>query len=149
MQEFIKTEQAKVDKPKESINYKKQSAINKGAYKTNLNDMKKIANDSSQVEQVFEVLTQCVHEIHFGEQIFHRIDISEKDINEFIDQLTGEQFEKIINFFNTMPKLRHVIPVTNPNTNIQSEVVLEGLSSFLGQHYLTIVYLTTIKQILH
>ena len=97
-----------------------------------LNDMKKIANDSSQVEQVFEVLTQCVHEIHFGEQIFHRIDITEKDINEFIDQLTGEQFEKIINFFNTMPKLRHVIPITNPKTKVKSEVVVEGLASFLG-----------------
>ena len=94
--------------------------------------MKKIANDSSETKQVFEVLTQCVHEIHFGEQIFHRIDITEKDINEFIDQLTGDQFEKIINFFNTMPKLRHVIPVKNPKTQVESEVVVEGLASFLG-----------------
>ena len=30
-----------------------------------------------------------------------------------------------------MPKLRHVLPVTNPKTNVQSEVVLESLSSFL------------------
>jgi hypothetical protein len=97
-----------------------------------LNDMKKVAGDTSQVEQVFEVLTQCVYEIHFGEQIFHRVDISEKDINEFIDQLTGKQFEKIIDFFNTMPKLRHVIPITNPKTKVESEVVVEGLASFLG-----------------
>ena len=94
--------------------------------------MKKIAGDTSEVKQVFEILNQCVHEIHFGEQIFHRIDVSEKDINEFIDQLTGEQFEKIINFFNTMPKLRHVIPVKNPKTQVESEVVVEGLASFLG-----------------
>ena len=97
-----------------------------------LNDMKKIAGDTSEVKQVFEILNQCVHEIHFGEQIFHRIDVSEKDINEFIDQLTGDQFEKIINFFNTMPKLRHVIPVKNPKTQVESEVVVEGLASFLG-----------------
>ena len=80
---------------------------------------------------MFEVLTQCVHEIHFGEQIFHRIDITEKDINEFIDQLTSGQFDKILDFFNTMPKLRHVIPVTNPKTKVESEVVVEGLASFL------------------
>ena len=97
-----------------------------------LKDMKKVASDGSQVKQVFEVLTQCVHEIHFGEQIFSRVDISEKDINEFIEQLTGNQFEKIMDFFNTMPKPRHVIPIKNPKTEVESEVVVEGLASFLG-----------------
>ena len=57
--------------------------------------------------------------------------ISKKDINEFIDQLTSGQFDKILDFFNTMPKLRHVIPVTNPKTQVESEVVVEGLASFL------------------
>ena len=55
----------------------------------------------------------------------------EKDIEEFIDQLNTEQFESIIEFFNSMPKLRHVVDVINPKTNIKSEVVLEGLQSFL------------------
>ena len=54
------------------------------------------------------------------------------DINEFLDQLNTEQFMGVTNFFETMPKLRHTIQVTNPKTNVQSEVVLEGLSSFLG-----------------
>jgi len=97
-----------------------------------LKDMKNVASNDSQVEQVFEVLNQCIYEIHFEEQIFHRVDMSKKDIDEFIDQLTGEQFEKIINFFNTMPKLRHVISITNPKTKVESEVVVEGLASFLG-----------------
>ena len=96
-----------------------------------LKNMKSVASDDSQTKQVFEVLSQCIHEIHFGEQVFNRVDISKKDINEFIDQLTSGQFEKIIDFFNTMPKLRHVIPVTNPKTKVESEVVVEGLASFL------------------
>ena len=96
-----------------------------------LKNMKSVASDDSQTKQVFEVLSQCIHEIHFGEQVFNRVDISKKDINEFIDQLTSGQFEKIIDFFNTMPKLRHVIPVTNPKTQVESEVVVEGLASFL------------------
>ena len=97
-----------------------------------LKNMKSVASDDSQTKQVFEVLSQCIHEIHFGEQVFNRVDISKKDINEFIDQLTSGQFDKILDFFNTMPKLRHVIPVTNPKTKVESEVVVEGLASFLG-----------------
>ena len=35
-------------------------------------------------------------------------------------------------FFETMPKLAHTVKVTNPNTGIETEVVLEGLASFSG-----------------
>ena len=96
-----------------------------------LKDMKGLMADTNEMEQIFSILTQCVHEIHYGEQIFSRIDISEKDIDEFIDQLTTDQFEGITNFFDTMPKLRHVISITNPKTKVESEVVVEGLASFL------------------
>ena len=96
-----------------------------------LKDMKGLMTDTSEMEQIFSILTKCVHEIHYDEQIFSRIDMSEKDIDEFIDQLTTDQFEGISNFFDTMPKLRHVIPITNPKTNVKSEVVVEGLASFL------------------
>ena len=96
-----------------------------------LKDMKGMMSNANEVEQIFSLLTKCVHEIHYGEQIFSRIDISEKDIDEFIDQLTTDQFEGITNFFDTMPKLRHVISITNPKTKVESEVVVEGLASFL------------------
>ena len=81
---------------------------------------------------MFKVLYRCIDEIHYGDDVYHRIDISDKDIEGFVEQLTTEQFQKITNFFDTMPKLRHVVEVTNPKTNIKSEVVLEGLQSFLG-----------------
>ena len=51
--------------------------------------------------------------------------MTEKDINDFVDQLTTEQFERLSDFFNSMPKLRHAIKVTNPKTKVKSEVVLE------------------------
>ena len=97
-----------------------------------LKDMRGLMVNTSEMQQIFSVLTKCVHEIHYGEQIFSKIDITEKDIDEFIDQLTTDQFKGITNFFDTMPKLRHVIPITNPKTEVKSEVVVEGLSSFLG-----------------
>ena len=96
-----------------------------------LKDMRGLMVNTSEMQQIFSVLTKCVHEIHYGEQIFSKIDITEKDIDEFIDQLTTDQFKGITNFFDTMPKLRHVIPITNPKTKVESEVVVEGLASFL------------------
>ena len=89
-------------------------------------------DDLETTDGMFKVLYRCIDEIHYGDDVYHRIDISDKDIEGFVEQLTTEQFQKITNFFDTMPKLRHVVEVTNPKTNVKSEVVLEGLQSFLG-----------------
>ena len=52
-----------------------------------------------------------------------------KELNDFIEQMTTDQFEKVTEFFDTMPKLKHT-KFTNPNTGVESEVVLEGMQSF-------------------
>jgi hypothetical protein len=46
--------------------------------------------------------------------------------------LSSKQFKEIESFFDTMPKLSHTISVKNPKTGVESEVVLEGLTSFFG-----------------
>ena len=80
---------------------------------------------------VFKLLNKCISKIVYGDTEYNRVDITDKDIEEFLEQLNTEQFQKIVEFFNTMPKLRHVVEVTNPKTKVKSEVVLEGLQSFL------------------
>ena len=46
--------------------------------------------------------------------------------------MNSQQFKDIESFFETMPKLSHTISVTNPNTKVKSDVVLEGLASFFA-----------------
>jgi len=97
-----------------------------------LKDIKEIPANTSEMDLIFTLLYTCIDSISHGEEIYNQIDVSNKEIEEFIDSLTGDQFEKVTNFFQTMPKLRHVIPITNPKTGVESEVVVEGLASFLG-----------------
>ena len=77
------------------------------------------------------MLKNCVREIHYGEDIYNKVDITDDELDTFIDQMTSDQFEKVTEFFNTMSKIRHVVDVTNPKTKVKSEVLLEGLESFL------------------
>ena len=95
-----------------------------------LSDMKGVA--VSDISSAFSVISSCISEIHYGDDIYNKNDISEKDVEEFIDSLTGEQFEKVTGFFQTMPKLRYVVEVINPKTEKKNEIVVEGLQSFLG-----------------
>ena len=57
-------------------------------------------------------------------------DSSKKELLSFFDEMNSSQFQKIQQFFETMPKLSHTIKVTNPNTGVDGEVTLEGLASF-------------------
>ena len=89
-----------------------------------------LETDTSKVANM--ILDKCIDELHFGEDIYKRSDISQKELDEFVDSMSSEQYLKVMQFFNTMPKIRHVIEVTNPNTKEKGEVLLEGLQSFLA-----------------
>ena len=86
--------------------------------------------DTTEVEQILKMIKRCINEIHDGETVHNKIDMSESDLDEFIDSFTTEQFEKLTDFFETMPKLTHIIEVTNPNTKKKGEVIIEGIQSF-------------------
>ena len=96
-----------------------------------LSDMKNVKASTNSVDRVFNILNNCITSIHFGDDVYEKVDLTEKDINEFVDQFTSEQFDIMVKFFDTMPKMRHIVKVTNPKTKVESEVVLEGLESFL------------------
>ena len=95
-----------------------------------MNDMKGVDfNDG--ISGSFSLISKCVHEIHDGDNIHNRVDMTDKELDDFVDTMDTQQFENIMEFFNTMPKLRHAITVINPKTKKKGEVMLEGLDSFL------------------
>ena len=96
-----------------------------------LNDMKSLTKGTTDMKNIFELLQNCIAEIHDGDKIYNRIDMDVKEVDEFVDSLNTVQFEGLMNFFKTMPKLRHAISITNPKTKKKNEVILEGLDSFL------------------
>ena len=96
-----------------------------------LKDMKDIPDTKGEIDKVFELLNKCVHEIHFGDKVYNRVDMTNEELTEFMNSMSVDQLQEVMHFFNTMPKLRHTVKVTNPKTKVKSEVVLEGLQNFL------------------
>ena len=86
--------------------------------------------DGGAVSSVFTMMKKCINEIHDKETIYNKVDISEKDLDEFIDSMSTENFQNFSAFFETMPKLQHMVTVKNPKTKKKNEVLIEGLQSF-------------------
>ena len=85
-----------------------------------------------QVDQVFSIAAGCILQIFQGEEVWESSDCSKKEMNEFLESLTNEQFLKVQSFFETMPKLQYSTEVVNPKTKKKSTVTIEGLASFFG-----------------
>ena len=96
-----------------------------------ISDVQFTEMNPNEVSRIFEMLKKCILEVHNGDEIINSIDMKTEEISDFVDSLNTEQFENVMQFFNTMPKVRHVVEVTNPKTGVTSEVLLEGLQSFL------------------
>ena len=84
------------------------------------------------VDAVFEMAAGCVKQIADAEQVYDAMDTPKEELIEFFDQLSSKQFQEVQDFFDTMPKLSHVVKVTNPKTKKESDVTLEGLSAFFA-----------------
>ena len=84
------------------------------------------------VESTFEVISSCIEQVFNEEESWSTSDCTKKELNEFLEQLSSKQFKEIENFFETMPKLSHTVTVKNPNTGVESEIVLEGLNAFFA-----------------
>ena len=95
-----------------------------------LKDMTNVGTDTTDVATIFSLIKRCVAEIHDKKTVHNRIDISEKEMEEFIDSLPSKVFETLGEFFNSMPKVQHPVKVTNPKTKKKGEVIIEGIQSF-------------------
>jgi hypothetical protein len=84
------------------------------------------------VEDTFDLIASCVEQVYSEEESWSAADCTKKELTQFLEQLSSKQFKEIETFFETMPKLSHVVKVKNPKTGVDNEIVLEGLTAFFG-----------------
>ena len=91
-------------------------------------------NDTTKnpMDQSFDLIGSCISKIYNEDEVWAAADCSKKELNDFLDSMNSNQFKEVEKFFETMPKLSHTLKVLNPKTNVESDVVLEGLASFFG-----------------
>ena len=90
------------------------------------------ADFNMSVEDTFDLILSCIEQVYNEEESWLASDCTRKELSEFIEQLTSRQFKEVEKFFATMPKLSHTLKIKNPNTGVESDVLLEGLSSFFA-----------------
>ena len=86
--------------------------------------------NKTDTETMFKVIANCIDHIYEGEKIYPAKDNTEKELVDFIENITQKAFLDIKKFFDSTPQLRHEIEVTNPKTGVKSKVTFKGLQDF-------------------
>ena len=81
---------------------------------------------------VFKMINDCIEYIWEGKEIYKAKDATKKELNDFIESLNTVQFNKIRDFFESMPRLKHEITWTCSKCDKSAPLLLEGIDSFFG-----------------
>ena len=101
------------------------------------------AKDKSEIEGLFETMTACIDYIYDKETTYPSKDHTEKEMVDFLESLTDNQFQKISKFFETAPVLKHNVELhckhkvkgkgkEKKECGYKEKMTLEGLNSFFA-----------------
>ena len=84
------------------------------------------------LEASMDIIASCIDVVYSEDESWAAADCTKKELSEWLETLNTSQFKEIETFFETMPKLSHTLKVVNPKTKVESDVTLEGLTSFFA-----------------
>lgn len=101
-------------------------------------------NSDQEVEVIFETILLSIDYLYDNEKTYPAKDHTTAEMEEFLESLSDDQFQKIAKFFETMPKLKHDVVLECKNKvkgegkkkdkvcGYKEDMTLEGLQSFFA-----------------
>ncbi len=85
--------------------------------------------DSAPEDFVDNLILRCIDKVYDGDEMYDVKMFSKKDIQEFVDQLEINVYDKMREFFTNLPKLHYKIEYKNAKGN-DREIILSSLNDF-------------------
>lgn len=86
---------------------------------------------NSPTTQVFGLIQESISSVLTEDERIDIKDVTDEEFQEFIESMTQEQFTKIREYIESIPKLSHDINYSCKNCNTNNDITLEGLQNFL------------------
>jgi hypothetical protein len=86
----------------------------------------------SETEVTFNLVASSIEYIYDGEQFFYAHESTQEELVEFVESMNQSQFEKVEEFFSSMPKMKKTLEITCGKCGYEHKLEMEGLESFFG-----------------
>lgn len=78
----------------------------------------------------FDLVVSCIDKIFDEDQIYDAAEEGIYEVEKFINGLSTQQFEKIVEFFQTSPRLEKTIDYTCVKCETENTVLIDGVENF-------------------
>jgi hypothetical protein len=84
----------------------------------------------TELDLATEAIINCIDFVFDKDNVYKKEDSTQKELIDFVESLSQEQFQKLSKFFDTMPKLKHEVKWKCPGCGQEERIELEGLANF-------------------
>ena len=89
-----------------------------------------LSNKKTLLDLSYNLVRDCIAQIYNGEEVFEASDLSNEELDEFVEHLTTKQFSMIRKYFESLPIVSHLIKYKNPKSGKEFTLLLQGASDF-------------------
>lgn len=86
----------------------------------------------NQIDSVVSVIVESIDYIFDADNVYSSKETSTDELIDFVNDLSQEQFGKLAEFFNKMPKLKHTIKWKCQGCGTTDSIEIEGMANFFG-----------------
>jgi len=96
------------------------------------NDIKNLNVTEDNAESAFAIIAKCIKSINTESERILAKDVTDAELQDFLESMSSGQFTKIREFFEKIPKLKHEIKYECVKCSHNNEITVEGVESFLS-----------------
>lgn len=98
-----------------------------------VSDIEKVqSSGKKEIDVIFDLIAASIDSIYYNEEIFDAKDQSKKELNDFIESLSSEQFNKIKEFIENFPTVKLTASFDCQSCNAHNDIELKGLNNFFA-----------------
>jgi len=91
-----------------------------------------ILSSESNVDQIFGLIRSSIDAIQTSEERFSAKDQTIQELDTFVESMNNQQFTKVREYVEKMPKLAHNVTFSCKKCNHENNTVIEGMQSFFS-----------------
>jgi hypothetical protein len=81
-------------------------------------------------EHLYGLVAACLHSLQTEEEQIMFKDETSSEVEEFLNQLTSDQFDDVLQFTESIPKLKHEVGFDCESCGTKNNRTLQGLTDF-------------------
>lgn len=84
----------------------------------------------NEVDRLMNLILDTIELVYDKDNVYYSKDVERKELLDFVESLTKSQFEKIQEFFVTLPKIKKDLDFHCKKCNHKERITVEGIQSF-------------------